>query len=109
LSAVLANAKATVVAVDSAHEALRRFTQSRPDLLLSDIGLGKVSGYELLAEIRKQEEARRQKPVPAVALTAFVDERSRQLAMQNGFQTVLKKPVTPAELLTTLKQLSAAS
>jgi len=106
VSAALAEAKATVTAVDSAHEALRHFTQSRPDLLLSDIGLGKVSGYELLAEIRKQEQAHQRTPVPAVALTAFADERNRQLALQSGFQTVLKKPVTPEELVITLRQLA---
>lgn len=109
LSAALREAKATVIAVDSAHEALRRFAESRPDLLLSDIGLGKVSGYELLAEIRKQEQAHNHPPVPAVALTAYADERNRELATQSGFQVVLKKPVTPAGLVTTLKQLAPSA
>jgi PAS domain S-box-containing protein len=105
LYAVLREAEATVVAVESAQEALREFNKSRPDLILSDIGLGKVSGHDLLGEIRRWERAQKSPPVPAMALTAYADERNRQLALQSGFESVLTKPVEPVELITKLADL----
>jgi CheY-like chemotaxis protein len=105
LCAVLQEAEATVIAVDSAQEALREYNKSRPDLVLSDIGLGQVSGHELLGEIRQWERAQKSPPVPAIALTAYADERNRLLALQSGFQSVVTKPVEPAELIIKLASL----
>ena len=70
LAVLLRRAGATVTAVDSAAAALEAFAQSRPDVLLSDIGLPEMDGYELLRHLREHEGAtqcaarRRQSPSP---------------------------------------------
>ena len=107
LVAVLTDAGAKVIAVDSAQHALEEFNRSRADLILSDIGLGKVSGHELIQQIREWEKARKTPPLPALALTAYADEKNRVLALKSGFQQILVKPVEPLLLLTTLLALHA--
>ncbi len=107
LTAVLTDAGAKVIAVDSAQHALEEFNRSRADLILSDIGLGKVSGHELIRQIRQWEKARKTPPLPAIALTAYADEKNRLMALESGFQQILVKPVEPLHLLTTLLALHA--
>ncbi|MDB6093137.1 MAG: hybrid sensor histidine kinase/response regulator [Verrucomicrobia bacterium] len=99
LTATMAAAGASVTAVDSAPRALKDFNRRRPDVILSDIGLGKVSGHDLLGQIRQWEIAQGKSRVPAVALTAYTDEKNRTQALQSGFQLVLSKPVDPVVLL----------
>jgi two-component system CheB/CheR fusion protein len=107
LVAVLTDAGAKVIAVSSAQHALEEFNRVRADLILSDIGLGKVSGHELIQQIRQWEKARKTPPLPALALTAYADEKNRTLALESGFQQILVKPVDPMLLLTTLLALHA--
>jgi PAS domain S-box-containing protein len=109
LAAVLTEAKASVCAVGNAPDALKSFTEDRPSLILSDIGLGKVSGHELIAQIRDWERSQRIQPVPAIALTAYADDRNRHLAMESGFQDVLTKPVEPLVLIKALARLNKSS
>jgi len=105
LAAVLADAGARVVSVDSAQNALEEFNRKRPDLILSDIGLGKVSGHELIQQIRQVEIAEKSGSCPALALTAYADERNRTIALESGFQQILIKPVEPLLLLSNLASL----
>jgi signal transduction histidine kinase/integral membrane sensor domain MASE1/CheY-like chemotaxis protein len=88
---------AKVEAVESAQEALTTLQSSRPDVLLSDIGLPYESGYDLIRRIRAMPSDLSQ--IPAVALTAFATEKDRQLALSAGFQTHLSKPIEPAALV----------
>jgi PAS domain S-box-containing protein len=108
LLAVLTGAGAKVVAVGSAQHALEEFNRVRLDLILSDIGLGKVSGHELIQQIRQWEKAQKTAPLPALALTAYADEKNRAMALKSGFQQILIKPVEPLVLLSTLLALHAA-
>lgn len=105
LTAVLTQAGAKVTAVDSAAAAMSSFDEQRPDLILSDIGLGKVSGHELIKQIRAKEISRKTPVVPAVALTAYADEKTRRKALECGFQECLAKPIQPNSLLATLAAL----
>src|SRR5687767_418060 len=66
----LAQHGAKVVCVSSAEEALKALEQMKFDLLISDIGMPKIDGYQLIRQIRKLEEGTGQK-IPAVALTAY--------------------------------------
>lgn len=105
LAAVLTAAGAQVSAVNSAEAALKAFNSQRPALILSDVGLGKVSGHELIARIRLWESAQHTPPVPAIALTAYADETNRQYALKAGFQQVLTKPIEPEVLISSLASL----
>jgi CheY-like chemotaxis protein len=75
--------------------------QERPDVLVSDIGMPDVDGFELLRRVRALGEARGGK-VPAVALTAFARSEDRTRALRAGFLVHVSKPVEPAELVATV-------
>ena len=88
----------------SAREALEGFDRVRPDVLVSDIAMPGMSGYDLVRRLR-QRSREEGGAVPAVALTAYarLDDRDRALAA--GFQAYLCKPANPAELVTVVLQL----
>jgi len=91
----------------SATEALQQFRRETPDLVISDIAMPGMDGYELLTRLRELEAGRR---VPAIALTTFARAEDRTRSLLAGYQGHVPKPVDPAELLATvasLLQLSA--
>ncbi|MDZ8089590.1 MAG: PAS domain S-box protein [Nostoc sp. DedQUE12b] len=95
---------ATVTAVESADEALQTLVQSKPDILLSDIGMPFMDGYMLLGEVRKllPEQGGQ---IPAIALTAYAGEINYNQAMAAGFQKHLPKPVDPVDLAAAIVSL----
>ncbi|GAA6614450.1 ATP-binding protein [Scytonema sp. NUACC26] len=95
---------ANVNAVESATGAIETLAQSKPDILLIDLGMPKINGYTLLRQIRSMTQEQGGK-IPAVALTAYVGENDRQLALGAGFQMHVPKPVEPAEIATAIAQL----
>jgi CheY-like chemotaxis protein len=88
---------ATVTAVASGQEALRTFQQQTPDLLISDIGMPQMDGYDLLQKIRSV--ATGSVEVPAIALTAYAGEMNQQRALAAGFQLHLAKPLEAVQLI----------
>jgi CheY-like chemotaxis protein len=93
-----------VQAVSSAWEALEAIAQTKPDLLLSDIGMPDVDGYMLIKQIREKEVSSNTK-LPAIALTAFAGETNSQKIISAGFQRHLTKPVEPTELAKVIANL----
>lgn len=81
----------------SAAEALQVIEGFNPQLLISDIAMPDVDGYELLKAIRAGVP--NGKNLPAIALTAFADASNREKALITGFQNHLGKPLNMAELL----------
>jgi CheY-like chemotaxis protein len=104
---LLTKSGAKVTAVATALEALKSFKKSRPDVIVSDIGLPGQDGYELLQQIRSLEMENKQPATPAVALTAFAPSKDRRLARDAGFHKHLPKPVTPAAVIAALSTLLA--
>ena len=96
----LEDAGARVRAVASGADAVREAESWNPDLLVTDLGLPGMDGYELLRLVRGQGAAR---PYPAVAVSAYarLDDRSRTL--EAGFQAHLSKPLDPAALVLALR------
>ncbi len=101
----LAQHGAKVTGVASAAEALNAIEQSEFDLLISDIGMPKTDGYDLIRQIRKHEEGKNQK-IPAVALTAYARVQDRMQAIMAGYNTHVAKPVEANELVTVLASLA---
>ncbi|HEY9880140.1 MAG TPA: PAS domain S-box protein [Leptolyngbyaceae cyanobacterium] len=89
---------ASVTAVASGLEALQALEQSIPDVIVSDIGMAQMNGYMLLQQLRSRSPEQGGM-IPAIALTAYATEMDQQQALQAGFQTHLKKPVEPEELV----------
>jgi signal transduction histidine kinase/ActR/RegA family two-component response regulator len=103
---ILRNAGARVVSAASAREAMLKFAQEQPDLLLSDIGMPGENGYDLVKQVRALP-IENGGGVPAIALTAFARPEDRSRALAAGFQMHLAKPVEQGELLAAVSSLLA--
>ena len=99
---------AEVIATTSALEALRLLSERQPDLVVSDISMPGMDGHDLIRCIRglPPEQGGR---VPALALTAFGDPRTKQKALTAGFRHFLVKPVDLPELVEVCAKLIKAS
>ena len=98
---VLEECGAKVVTARAAGEALATVERERPDVLVSDIGMPEVDGYELLKRVRALGSAKGG-GLPAVALTAFARSEDRTRALHAGFLVHVSKPVEPSELVATV-------
>jgi len=98
VAAVLTTCGAEVVSVSSATEALDQMKRQRFNLLISDIGMPEMNGYDLIGRIRQLGEEHGGR-TPAVALTAYagIDDRKRALAA--GYGMHIPKPFVAAELI----------
>jgi len=96
---------AKVTGVTTSAEALDALEQSEFNLLICDIGLPDVNGYELIRQIRKGER-HTEKRIPAVALTAYARVQDRLRAIMAGFNTHVAKPVEGHELVTVVASLA---
>jgi CheY-like chemotaxis protein len=94
-----------VTACATAEEALALIQKSAPDVLVSDIGMPKMDGYELLRRVRALEEKTGGK-IPAIALTAFARSEDRTRALRAGFLVHVAKPVEPSELVATVASVA---
>ena len=96
---MLTTCGAQVVSAGSATEALDQMERQRFDLLISDIGMPEMNGYDLISRIRQLGEEHGGR-TPAVALTAYagIDDRKRALAA--GYEMHIPKPFVGAELIT---------
>lgn len=105
---VLGDCDAEVLTAGSAAEALAIIERERPHVLVSDIGMPHVDGFELLRRVRALGEARGGK-LPAIALTAFARSEDRTRALRSGFLVHVSKPVEPSELVATVASVSGRS
>jgi DNA-binding response OmpR family regulator len=79
---------------------LKSLEQSRPDLILLDVMLPDVDGFELCRQIRKSAVLGR---TPVVFLTARSDEVDRVLGLEIGGDDYMTKPFSPRELIARIK------
>jgi PAS domain S-box-containing protein len=105
---VLSDQGATVTAAGSADEALRAFEATRPDVIVSDIGMPEMDGYALIRRVRSLPLSRGGR-TPALALTAYAQKTDAQRAFAAGFQMHVPKPVEPAHLVTLVANLGGRS
>ncbi len=105
LSMILRKHGVEVASATSAAVALGTLEQLRPDLLVSDIGMPEVDGYELMRTVRTLE-AEHGRRTPALALTAYAGEGDRLLALDAGFDEHLAKPIEPKALLSAIANLA---
>jgi CheY-like chemotaxis protein len=105
LQTLLERKGAEVIAVDSSGRALEEITRTRPDLIISDIGMAEENGYDLIRKVRalSPEEGGH---IPAIALTAYAGAFDRRRALLAGFQTHLAKPVEPDDLVAVILSLT---
>ncbi|HEV7892776.1 MAG TPA: PAS domain S-box protein [Pyrinomonadaceae bacterium] len=104
----LSNCGAEVTVAGSAADALEAISSSVPDVVISDIGMPEMDGYELMRKIRAlpAESGGR---VPSVALTAYARTEDRLQALRSGYQMHVPKPVELAELVAVTASLAQRS
>ncbi|WP_425619035.1 ATP-binding protein [Anatilimnocola sp. NA78] len=105
LTRLLEERGATVLMGESAEQAFELVKSSRPDVLLSDIGMPDEDGYSLIRRIRALGPSLGGN-IPAVAITAYVRPDDRVAAMHAGFQHHLAKPIQAAELFVIISSLA---
>jgi CheY-like chemotaxis protein len=105
IATLFRNAGTHVCEAESAAAGFESFKVSRPDLVISDIGMPDEDGYALIRRIRKFETGNGHPAVPAVALTAFARDIDRQHALDAGFQQHIAKPVEPEQVLAVVSEL----
>jgi signal transduction histidine kinase/CheY-like chemotaxis protein len=92
----------TFLATD-ATEGIRLVGESRPDLIISDIGLPGIDGYEFMRKLRQMPGF---EYVPAIALTGYARNEDRELAMAAGYNAHIAKPAEVNQLLALMKTLT---
>ncbi|HEX7174636.1 MAG TPA: PAS domain S-box protein [Pyrinomonadaceae bacterium] len=102
LRVVLSTRGYEVVACESAAEALRLAPAMCFDVIVSDIGLPRVDGYELIGRLRQLAHL---SATPAVALTGYASTKDAQAALGAGFDMHVAKPVDPATLVGAVERL----
>ncbi len=102
---VLSECAAEVITASGAEEALQLIESERPHVLVSDIGMPDIDGFELLRRVRDLG-ADRGGSVAAIALTAFARSEDRTRALHRGFLAHLAKPVEPSELIATVASVA---
>jgi CheY-like chemotaxis protein len=80
----------------SAQEALQIARTAEFDVIISDIGLPEIDGYELIKQLRSVPHLR---DTPALALTGYASQQDRARALSAGFNAHVAKPVDPSLLL----------
>lgn len=104
VSAILATRGARVHCVTSGAAALETVAREHFDVVLSDIGMPDMDGYEFMRELRKAE-AGGSKMTPAIAVTAYAGTADRQRALLSGYQMHIAKPIEAAELVAAIASL----
>ena len=95
---------AQVVALHTGEEALARIEHERPDLVICDLRLPDVEGFEVCRFVR---ESRALAGIPILAITGLSSEEKRQRALDVGADAVLKKPFRSEVLLAGIDALWA--
>jgi PAS domain S-box-containing protein len=103
LKAILERSGADTTVLGSAKEALEVVKDSRPDVLICDLAMPQMDGYELLKNVRRLEPEIGWLPV--IAFTASVRKEDLARSREAGFQAYLAKPLIPNELVTTIIEL----
>ena len=91
--------------IANGREALENVKETRYDLILMDIMLPEMNGFEITKEIRKfEKENKIEKPVPIIALTANTYDNDREKCFLAGMNEYLAKPFTAEQLVKVIQK-----
>lgn len=88
---------------ESAESALQILERDRVDLLIADIAMPNVDGYELMRRLRATGNG-----TPAIAVTAFARSDDRRSALECGYTAYLSKPIDGRQLTRTVREIVPA-
>jgi CheY-like chemotaxis protein/nitrogen-specific signal transduction histidine kinase len=104
LKRILSDQGALCEDASNARDALAALGKQNFDILLSDIGMPGMDGYELIREARLLDRSR-VAPLPAVAITAYARREDRERSLVAGYHAHLTKPIEVRELVVTVAGL----
>src|SRR5829696_7921011 len=102
LSTIFRREGAIVSTAASAAEALSRAITRRPHIIVSDIGMPDVDGYQLLEQLRLLPGLT---DVPAIAVSGYASEEDRERALAVGYMALVPKPIDVDLLFTLIQEL----
>lgn len=97
---VLMGAHVTTTA--NGKDGLQKAMEREFDLIISDLSMPEMSGWELLFRLRKREET---KAIPVIALTAHAMAGDKERVLDAGFENYISKPVDLMNLLSELPEM----
>lgn len=95
-----------VIKTTNGEEALQAALREVPDLVLLDVRMPRLTGYEACQQIKANEKTR---DVPVVFLSAKGQEGEIQTGMESGAEEYIVKPFSPDQLLERVRQILARS
>lgn len=104
ISVVLETAGAQSSTLSSATAALEHLEAVQPDVLVADLGMPHMDGFQFIEDLRASPNPA-VRHIPAAALTAFARSEDRTKALRCGFEMHLAKPVDPGELVASVAML----
>jgi CheY-like chemotaxis protein len=102
---ILEAAGARVTTATSGAAALEKIASVKPDVVLADLGMPLMDGFEFI-QLLRQSPDRGVRDTPAAALTAYGRSEDRARSLQAGFEMHLGKPVDPIELASAVRALA---
>ena len=91
-----------VVVAGSVEEAMLLFDSVHPTLIVSDLSMPELDGYDFIRRVRSSEE---NAETPAVALSAYALDATRDAALAAGFDMFLRKPLDLKRFVPVLEAL----
>lgn len=91
-----------VIEASDGIEAKEKIQSNRPDLVITDVVMPRMNGYEFCRWLKNHPTARQ---IPVVMCTSKSEEFDRYWGMKQGADAYISKPFRPAELVETVKQL----
>ena len=95
-----------VVTAADGEEGLRLANDTRPDIMLLDVMMPKLDGFEVLKQIRIREETRE---LPVILLSAKATARDEHAGLTAGANEYMTKPFDPPDLIERVKKLLAGA
>jgi CheY-like chemotaxis protein len=95
---VLESAGAEVMGAVSAEAALEHLKSRHPHVLISDLGMPQMDGFQFIRQIRNLADTKL-RHIPAAALTAYARSSDRARSLRAGYEMHISKPIEPAELV----------
>jgi signal transduction histidine kinase/ActR/RegA family two-component response regulator len=103
LKVILECSNADTIVVSSGQEALDAIKKLHPDILICDLSMPGMDGYEVLENLRRFQPELGQ--VPAIAFTAAARDEDRVATRRAGFQAHMAKPIEPEKLVGTILEI----
>jgi CheY-like chemotaxis protein len=105
LEAILVKNEYEVILAENGEEALEKIKKERIDLILSDVTMPQMDGFELCRKIKEDE---RYRGIPVVMITGLTAKADRVKGIEAGAEDFISKPIDAAEVIARVKMLLKA-